>query len=82
MNEWLVGPGKDPAVWAPPGYTLRAYLRDEGRGLLFDLGFVWQGYLSAGVLPRFSTVAKTFFNFDFARRCPNETRFTHGRREH
>ena len=40
MHEWLSGPGKDPAVWAPPGYTMSAYLFDVSRALLvnFDAG--------------------------------------------
>jgi hypothetical protein len=38
MREWLAGPGKDPAVWAPPGYSATAYLLDTYRGLLFNLG--------------------------------------------
>ena len=38
MVEWLWGPGKDPAVWAPPGYTLRAYLLDTAGSLLHNLG--------------------------------------------
>jgi hypothetical protein len=41
---------------------------NPGRGAgchLFDLGFVWQGYLTANVLPRLSSAARTFFNFDF-----------------
>ncbi len=36
-KEWLSGPGKDPAVWAPPGYTTGAYLLDSLWALLFDL---------------------------------------------
>jgi hypothetical protein len=40
MRLWLMGPGKDPEVWAPPGYTTWEYLLDVGRGLLqnFDAG--------------------------------------------
>jgi len=38
MLEWLWGPGKDPAVWAPPGYTWQAYLTDAFRGGLYNLG--------------------------------------------
>ena len=38
MREWLSGPGKDPDVWAPPGYTAAAYLADTLRGLLWNLG--------------------------------------------
>src|SRR5262249_59638869 len=33
VQIWLSGPGKDPAVWAPPGYTLQAYLWDVWAGL-------------------------------------------------
>jgi hypothetical protein len=42
MREWLQGPGKDPAVWARPGYTTLEYLLDVPRGLLynFDAGGV------------------------------------------
>ena len=36
MHEWLGGPGKDPAVWAPPEYTALAYLRDVMNGLLYN----------------------------------------------
>ncbi len=39
MVEWLWGPGKDPAVWAPPGYTWPAYLQDTLRSALYNLGF-------------------------------------------
>jgi hypothetical protein len=40
MHEWLGGPGKDPAVWAPPGYSVLTYLRGVPDGLLwnFDAG--------------------------------------------
>jgi hypothetical protein len=38
MRFWLSGPGKDPDVWAPPGYTLSAYLWDAFVGLFFNLG--------------------------------------------
>jgi hypothetical protein len=38
MVEWLWGAGKDPAVWAPPGYTWQAYLHDAVRGALCNLG--------------------------------------------
>jgi hypothetical protein len=38
MIEWLWGPGKDPAVWASPGYTWQAYLHDAVRGALYNLG--------------------------------------------
>jgi hypothetical protein len=38
MVEWLWGPGKDPAVWAPPDYTWQAYLHDAVRGALYNLG--------------------------------------------
>jgi len=36
--EWTSGPGKDPAVWAPPGYTASLYLRDVLEGILANLG--------------------------------------------
>jgi hypothetical protein len=32
------GPLKDPNVWAPPAYTLQAYLHDAVRGILYNLG--------------------------------------------
>jgi hypothetical protein len=40
MHEWISGPGKDPAVWAAPGYTSLEYLRDIWSGFLrnFDAG--------------------------------------------
>jgi hypothetical protein len=38
MHEWLWGAGKDPAVWAPPGYTWPAYLRDTLGAMLRNLG--------------------------------------------
>jgi hypothetical protein len=37
--RWLHGSGgPDAAVWAPPGYSSRDYLRDIGSGLMYDLG--------------------------------------------
>ncbi len=36
--EWVAGPGKDPAVWSPPGYSLAAYSRDFLAGVLGNLG--------------------------------------------
>jgi hypothetical protein len=38
MVGWLWGAGKDPAVWAPPGYTWPAYLRDILHAMLRNLG--------------------------------------------
>ena len=38
VAEWLWGPGKDPAVWASPDYTVPAYLRDALEGVLDNLG--------------------------------------------
>ncbi len=52
----------------PCSVSVRIVDFNPGRGAgchLFDVGFVWQSYLSAGVLPRFASVARTFFNFDF-----------------
>jgi hypothetical protein len=52
----------------PCGVSVRILDFNPGRGAgchLFDVGLVWQSYLSAGVLPAFATAAKTFFNFDF-----------------
>ena len=38
MNLWLFGPGKDPNVWAPPWYTLGAYLLDAWWCLVLNVG--------------------------------------------
>lgn len=38
VREWVGGPGKDPAVWARPGYTPAAYLGDTRDALLYNLG--------------------------------------------
>ncbi|HXJ84535.1 MAG TPA: hypothetical protein VMS64_38330 [Candidatus Methylomirabilis sp.] len=38
VAEWLLGPGKDPAVWAPPNYSTPAYLRDALADVLGNLG--------------------------------------------
>jgi len=55
----------------PCKVTTRLYDFNPGRGAgchLFDTGFVFQDYLTAGVLPAFVNVARTFFNFDFDNR--------------
>ncbi|MGH7436889.1 MAG: hypothetical protein ACRENE_14550, partial [Polyangiaceae bacterium] len=52
----------------PCSVTVRIMDFNPGRGAgchLFGLGFTWESYLSAGVLPRFASVARTFFDFDF-----------------
>ncbi|HXX66131.1 MAG TPA: hypothetical protein VEK07_03065 [Polyangiaceae bacterium] len=52
----------------PCNVSIRLYDFNPGRGAgcqLFDNGLVWQSYLTAGVLPAFASVARTFFNFDF-----------------
>jgi hypothetical protein len=52
----------------PCKVTTRFYDFNPGRGAgcqLFDTGLVFQDYLTAGVLPAFVNVARTFFNFDF-----------------
>jgi len=38
MAEWLAGPGMDSRVWAPPGYTSFAHLRDALHGAVDNLG--------------------------------------------
>jgi hypothetical protein len=38
MKGWLVGPGKDPNVWAPSGYTLVQYLTDAWWSLFLNIG--------------------------------------------
>lgn len=38
IRFWLVGPGKDPAVWAPPGYTWSQYLLHAWSGAMENLG--------------------------------------------
>jgi hypothetical protein len=38
IAQWLAGPGKDPAIWAPPGYTLTQYLADVLSGISMNLG--------------------------------------------
>jgi hypothetical protein len=52
----------------PCGVSVRIMDFNPGRGAgchLFSLGFTWLGYLSSGVLPRFASVARTFFDYDF-----------------
>ncbi len=39
MKYWLVGEGKDPAIWAPSNYTSMAYLREALEGLLLNFGY-------------------------------------------
>jgi hypothetical protein len=38
IQFWTSGPGKDAAVWAPPGYTRSQYLKDAMNNFLFNLG--------------------------------------------
>jgi hypothetical protein len=38
MAEWLVGPGMDSRVWAPPGYTFLAKVRDAVQYAVDNLG--------------------------------------------
>jgi hypothetical protein len=55
----------------PCSVTTRLYDFNPGRGAgchMFVTGLVWEGYLVGGVLPAFSRVARTFFNFDFDQR--------------
>lgn len=38
IRYWIGGPGKDPAIWAPPNQSKLAYLTDGLNGFLFNLG--------------------------------------------
>ncbi len=50
MDEWLHGAGKDPAVWAAPGYTTADYLLDAGRALLINFDGGGLAILAASAL--------------------------------